>query len=253
LVSWDDPHVDWASFSKVLVSSTWDSVDRPTEYLAWAQRAAAACVLVNPVTVIRWCLDKVYLQELEAAGVPVIPTTWVVPGEAWESVPSSEFVVKPSVSAGGRSTARYAASDPAGVAHVHALQQVGQTVLVQGYLAAVDTEGEADLIFVDGIFSHAVRKEPALRTGQGVVDRPWDRMAWSGLITPTDEQMAVAERAMEVVGRRFDRSVVYGRVDLVSDESGAPLVLEVELIDPYLSLDVAPEGAARLAAALCRH
>lgn len=254
LVSWDDSHVDWASFAKVLVSSTWDSVDRPTEYLAWAQRVAAVSVLVNPVTVLRWGLDKVYLRDLETAGVPVIPTTWVAPGEVLGSVPASEFVVKPSVSAGGRSTARYAASDPAGLAHIRALHQVGQTVMVQGYLAAIDTEGEADLIFIDGVFSHAVRKEPALQTGEGVVvDHPWDRMAWSGLMAPSVDQLAVAGQAMEVVERRFEQRLVYGRVDLVSDGSGTPLVLEVELIDPYLSLDEEPEGATRLAAALGRY
>ena len=159
-------------------------------------------------------------------------------------------MVKPSVSAGGRSTARYAASDPAGLAHIRALHQVGQTVMVQGYLAAIDTEGEADLIFIDGVFSHAVRKEPALQTGEGiVVDHPWDRMAWSGLMTPSVDQLAVAGQAMEVVERRFEQRLVYGRVDLVSDGSGTPLVLEVELIDPYLSLDEEPEGATRLAAA----
>jgi hypothetical protein len=253
LVSWDDPGVEWASFPRVLVSSTWDSVDRPAEYLAWARRCSAVSVLVNPVSVLEWALDKVHQRDLPAAGVPVIPTTWVGPGEVWESPPASEFVVKPSVSAGGRNTARYAGGDPAAVAHVRALQQAGQTVMVQDYLSAIDTEGETDLVFVDGTFSHAVAKKPALQTGQGVVDRPWERMAWTGLARPSAEQFAVAHRTMEAVSRQFDRWPLYSRVDLVPDASGAPLVLEVELIDPYLSLDMEPAGASRLAAALCRY
>ena len=136
LVAWDDPTVDWAAFSIVLVSSTWDSVDRSEEYLAWARSTSEVACLQNPVAVVEWNLDKIYLRELEAAGVEVVPTVWVAPGENYSSAPRDEFVVKPSISAGGRNTARYRGGDPVGLAHIHALQSVGQTVMVQGYLPA---------------------------------------------------------------------------------------------------------------------
>src|SRR3954447_14156857 len=57
-VSWDDPAVDWSSFGCVFVSSTWDSVDRPVEYLQWTRRVSARSVLVNSSEVITWALDK---------------------------------------------------------------------------------------------------------------------------------------------------------------------------------------------------
>jgi len=57
---------------------------------------------------------------------------------------------------------------------------------------------------------------------------------------------------MEVMSRHLDDRPIYSRVDLVSDGAGAPLVLEVELIDPYLSLDLDTEAAARLATAIWR-
>src|SRR6202011_1921319 len=110
-------------------------------------------------------------RELEAAGVPVIPTRWVAPTDGWEVPLDVDFVVKPSVSAGGRNTARYRRGDTAAHAHLHALQRVGQTVMVQEYLSAIDVEGEFDLIFMDGEFTHAVMKKPALRAGEGVVER----------------------------------------------------------------------------------
>jgi glutathione synthase/RimK-type ligase-like ATP-grasp enzyme len=252
LVSWDDPRVEWASFSKVLVSSTWDSVDRPIEYLDWARRVSATSILVNPAAVIEWNLDKIHQRDLAVAGVPTVPTRWVAPGDVWSSPPGSEFVVKPSISAGGRNTARYAAGDPAGLAHIHALQRAGQTVMVQEYLSAIDEEGETDLIFLDDTFSHAVVKKPALRTGRGVVERPWEQMAWSGMAEPNPEQLAVAHHATEAVSERLGHRPLYGRVDLVSASAGSSVVLEVELIDPYLSLDMEPAGATRLAKALCR-
>ncbi len=252
LVAWDDPAVDWAAFSQVLISSTWDSVDLPKEYVAWARAASAVTRLDNPVAVVEWNIDKAYLRDLEAAGIGVIPTSWVAPDDDFSSPPRSEFVIKPAISAGGRNTARYLAGDPEALTHVRALQAGGQTVMVQDYLPAIDTEGETDLIFFDGAFSHAVGKAPLLQTGQGVVDRPWERMAWTGLVTPSTGQMAAAAGAMAVIARRLDGYPVYGRVDLVSGAGGEALVLEVELIDPYLSLDLEAGGAARLATALLR-
>jgi hypothetical protein len=207
-------------------------------------------MLVNPVNVLEWNLDKVHQRELDAAGVPVIPTTWVAPGDDWRPPGHSEFVVKPSVSAGGRNTARYPAGDDAASAHVRGLQASGQTVMVQDYLRAIDTGGEVDLVFFAGEFSHAVLKKPALLAGEGVVDRPWERMAWPGVTTPSPEQSAIAELTMGVVSRLVGAPPAYARVDLINGIAGEPLVLEVELIDPYLSLDMQSAAAARLAEAL---
>ena len=253
VLSWDDPGAAWHSFTHVVLSSTWDSVDRPAEYLRWARSVSTVSTLINPVDIIEWNLDKVHQRELAAAGVPVIPTTWVAPGEVWEPPTGSEFVVKPSVSAGGRNTARYAAGDDAAYAHVRRLQARGQTVMVQDHLSAVDTDGEVDLVFFAGTFSHAVLKQPLLQLGEGVVEQhPWERMAWSGLATPSAEQLAVADTTMAFVSRRFDGPPAYARVDLITGPAGTSLVIEVELIDPYLSLDLAPAAALRWARAVLR-
>jgi len=77
-------------------------------------------------------------------------------------------------------------------------------------------------------------------------------MVWTGLTVPSVRQLAVAERAIEVVSRHFYHQPLYSRVDLVPDGAGTPLVLEVELIDPYLSLDVDTEAAVKLATAISR-
>ena len=113
---WDDPAVRWDSFSHVVVSSTWVRVDRRGEYLAWAQHVATEADLVNSAAVLGWGLDKQHQRQLAAAGVLVVPTTWLAPGEPW-SVPETEFVIKPTVSAGGRNTARYFGGDAGAVPH----------------------------------------------------------------------------------------------------------------------------------------
>lgn len=252
LLAWDDPDVDWRSYSHVLISSTWDSVDRPAEYLAWARDVAAVSQLINPLPVIEWDIDKVHLEKLTAAGVPVVPTTWVYEGSSWEPPSGGDFVVKPSVSAGGRGTARYRSGDPVAIDHVHRLLDLGHTVMVQEYISRVDEEGETDLIFFDGVFSHAVRKSLVLRRGEGVVERPWERMSWGGLVTPSPAQLQVAGQALSFVVEHLGCQLPYGRIDLVAGPEGDPLVLEVELIDPYLSLDMEPRAAKRFAEALLR-
>ena len=50
------------------------------EFLAWVDGLAAAGVpVVNAPAHLRWNLDKRYLRDLEAAGVPTVPTSWVEP------------------------------------------------------------------------------------------------------------------------------------------------------------------------------
>ncbi len=250
VVSWDDSSVAWEGFSRVVLSSTWDSVDRPLEYLAWARHVASLTVLVNDAALVEWNFDKVHQRELEAAGVPVIPTAWVAPGDRWQPPRDGEFVVKPSVSAGARSTARYASGDRAALGHVRALHDAGQMVMVQEYQDAIGTEGEVDIVFFDGVFSHAVKKRLPLSLGQGVTERPWERMAWEGHFAPERRQLAVAHATLDVVRDRTGRYPTYGRVDLVNGPSGAPLLMELELIDPYLSLDVHQAAAGRLCEAI---
>jgi hypothetical protein len=251
VVAWDDEGVDWASFSHVVISSTWDSVERADDYLAWTRQVAEVSKLLNPLEAIEWGFDKVHHQELAAAGIPIVPTTWVGPLSTWTPPPyGNDFVVKPSVSAGARDTACYRDGDPAAVEHVQRLQANGQTVMVQEYISGIEDEGETDLVFLGGIFSHAVRKRMPLVIGEGVVDRPWERMSWAGLVTPTPAQLRVAERTLTFAKDRLSCALPYARVDLVTGPQDDPLVLEVELIDPYLSLDTEPLAAERLAGAL---
>lgn len=246
-VAWDDPEVSWGSFSHVLLSSTWDSVDRPEAFLAWARAVSQQARLVNSVTVLEWNIDKAHQRELAAVGVPTIPTTWVSPGQLWEPPDCAELVVKPSVSAGGRSTGRYLTDDARAGAHVRQLLAQGQTVMVQEYLPSIDEQGEVDVILLDGQYSHAVVKQPWLRAGEDIVERPWERMGWGGLTTPPPHQVAVATSAMAAVAELLQEMPRYGRIDLVTGADGDPRVLEAELIDPYLSLDAAPAAARRLA------
>jgi glutathione synthase/RimK-type ligase-like ATP-grasp enzyme len=252
LVSWDDPNADWANRDLVVLRSTWDSVNRPDEYLAWIRYVDGVSSLLNPRAVVEWNFDKTYLEDLGADGVSVIPTHWVRPGATWVP-PAGEFVVKPSISAGARDTARYGPEHlDAARDHVTRLGAENRTVMVQAYLPAVAESGELSVIFIDGQISHAIRKGPMLELGVGVEERPWERMVFVGTATPTALQVEAAETTMSAVRRRFPDRLLYGRVDLIDSPAGRPLVLEAEVIDPNLSLALHPPAAAVLAQAIAK-
>jgi glutathione synthase/RimK-type ligase-like ATP-grasp enzyme len=244
LAAWDDPGVDWAAYDGVVVRSTWDYVGRREQFLAWAERVAGQVPFANPPAVLRWSTDKRYLEELAGAGVPVVPTTFLVPGALIALPDAEEWVVKPTDSAGSRDTARHADPDAAR-RHIAHLQATGRTAMVQPYLQAIDDEGETAVIHLAGTYSHTARKAAILRPGAAFVEG----LFASEHITPrepTPAQRAVAEAAIAAA----PGPLLYARVDLVPGPGGEPLLLELELAEPSLFLDQHPSAADTLAAAI---
>jgi glutathione synthase/RimK-type ligase-like ATP-grasp enzyme len=249
---WTDPDVVWSGFDLVLANGAWDNIHRPEEFLAWADAVAGQVPLVNSPTVLRWNLDKHYLAELASAGVATVPTEWLGPGWAeaaeWPDRPG-ETVIKPTVSGGGFETARYGpGEEDEARAHVARLLASGRTVMVQPYQAAVDAGGEIGLIFLGGQFSHAISKEALLRPGAGVrADLMEDLRI--GATRPDVVQLATARDALAIAEKLLGPTT-YARVDLVPLADGTPAVLELELLDPALFFETAPEAAARFAQVL---
>ncbi|GAA3528916.1 hypothetical protein GCM10022234_27780 [Aeromicrobium panaciterrae] len=240
---WDDPAVDWSSYDAVIVRSCWDYTNRRDEFLAWA---ASVPTLHNSHDVIRWNTDKVYLQQLQEAGVPIIETRWDI-SEGDDIGQHDEWVVKPTVSAGSRDTARWTSRDDV-YAHSAALVAAGRTSMTQPYIASVDDEGETAMLFFGGTFSHAIRKGAILAKGEGVRQDRDGRGENPLTRNPTDAQHAVARQALaatdQILGR--DAGLLYARVDLVTAADGSPLVIELELTEPSLFLPWSDGGAERL-------
>jgi len=262
---WDDPEVDWSRYDVAVLRSTWDYADRLDEFLDWAERCSARTRLVNPPAVVRWNTDKHYLVHLSHAGVPVVPTRFVAPGMDARAelsrfleggsgaftvggrVAFEQFVVKPSVGAGSRDAARYRAEDRSRAeSHVARLLATGRGVMLQPYFARVDNRGETAVIYLGGSYSHAIRKGPLLRLDDALV---------AGLFAPEQitrrepdaEEMHVADAAFRACSLE---QPLYARMDLIHDDQGSPVVLELELTEPSLFFVHAPEAAGRFADAL---
>ncbi|UQT61736.1 hypothetical protein M4V62_28710 [Streptomyces durmitorensis] len=234
-VSWDDPRVDWEGFDLVVIRSAWDYSERVTEFVAWAGRVARLTVLANPASVVRWNTDKRYLEDLATAGIPVVPTRYLAPGDTVEIPDDGEFVVKPTSGAGARYAARYEkGAYDAAAAHIERMHGEGLTAMVQPYMPRIDETGERALVYVGGRFLHAIQKGAVLAPGTAYDDekmphpdlRPWQ---------PTPAELDLAERALAAVPGSPE--LLYARVDLVDDaDGGAPCVMELELVEPNLFL-----------------
>ena len=264
---WDDPTVDWSSFDVAVLRSTWDYAERVAEFLAWCDRCAAATTLLNSPEVVRWNVDKHYLLDLVGAGVPTVPTRFVEPGadahrelaaflthegdiDPGTAMPAdrfAEFVVKPAIGAGSRDAARYRLADLIDArSHVQRLVTAGRSVMLQPYLEEVDVRGETALVYIGGVPSHAIRKGPLLRAGAGFVTGLFaPEVIAAREATPHEQEVAAAAYA----ALPFDR-LLYARIDMVHDQRGQPVVLELELAEPSLFFAHAPGSADRFASEL---
>jgi glutathione synthase/RimK-type ligase-like ATP-grasp enzyme len=255
---WDDPDVDWAGFDLVVVRSTWDYTARRDEFLAWADAVGSVTRLANPAPVLRWNTDKRYLGELAAAGVPVVPTTYLLAEEHRGSVDPfdladhrGDLVVKPTVSAGSQDTARYTPADArAAGAHARALLDAGRDVMVQPYLHRVDEVGETGMVVLSGELSHGFAKAALLRGGAADVDGLFAPEQITPR-SPAPDEVELARLVLDAattilgVGR-----LLYARVDVLPDDDGGPRLLELELTEPSWFLEQSPGAADRAAACI---
>jgi hypothetical protein len=246
--SWDDPDVDWAGFDIVVLRTPWDAVYTPDAFVEWARRCSAVRPLWNGAAVVAWNIHKSYLLELEAAGVPIVPTVLCEAGSTvtlqsqMRRLGSRQVVVKPAIDAGGeRLMAVTQTSIAAGERHLRELLATGD-VLIQPFLSAVLTAGELSVVGLNGDIRYAVRKRPA--AGEVRI-----HPEYGGLVEQvplTSELRYLATQALALV--KFDW--MYARVDLLPADDGSWVVGEVEMIEPDLYLRFVPDSAEQVAAAI---
>ena len=256
VAEWDRPQ-DWGRFEIALLRSTWDYPQRLAEFFDWAAAVSTKTRLLNPLEVVKWSSDKHYLRELVRAEVPTVLTRFIEPGESaqWRiaellSEPGvDEFVVKPAIGAGSRDAQRFGPEEKDDAAeHAQRMLQEQRSVMLQPYLSRVDEYGETALIYFEGKFSHAIRKGPLLKRKEGPTTELFAKETITARV-PDAAELRVGARAIQAMP--FE-TPLYARVDLIRDEKGEPVVLELEMIEPSLFFPFAGGSAERFAAAVVR-
>ncbi|KPF82608.1 RimK family alpha-L-glutamate ligase [Novosphingobium sp. AAP93] len=244
-IDWQAPLDAFAAFDAALIGTPWDYFDNRDAFLAKLDAIAALGVPVcNSPDVVRWNIDKGYLAELAERGVATIPTLLLDnPGRdeilaAFDHFDCDRLVVKRRVGAGAEGQFDFTCDNPPA-----ADWRMGHAALVQPFLPGIVEEGEHSLIFIDGEFSHGLIKRPA--PGDYRVQSLYG--GWDTAVTPTPDDLAAAQKV--IAGLPFP-APLYARIDLVRGPDGALLLMEAEVIEPFLYPLQGPELGPRLLAGL---
>jgi len=244
-IDWQAPLEAFAAFDAALIGTPWDYFDNREAFLAKLDAIGALGVPVcNSPDVVRWNIDKGYLAELAGRGVATIPTLLLDnPGRdeilaAFDHFGCDRLVVKRRVGAGAEGQFDFTRSNPP-----PADWRMGHAALVQPFLPGIVEEGEHSLIFIDGQFSHGLIKRPA--PGDYRVQSLYG--GWDTAVTPAPEDLAAAQKV--IAGLPFP-APLYARIDLVRGPDGTLLLMEAEVIEPFLYPLQGPELGPRLLAGL---
>ncbi|WP_246010526.1 ATP-grasp domain-containing protein [Hymenobacter perfusus] len=245
---WSNPAVDWLRYDVVLVKSPWDYFDRVTEFYEWLDRMQQLGVrMLNPATTIRWNADKKYLLEMEQAGVRIVPTRLLPRGQAVEAAAllaemgQEQLVIKPAVSGGAKNTFVLTRQDTAVRQPLLTELLQHEDFLAQPFQARIQEEGEWSLLYYGGEYSHCVLKTP--KSGDFRVQH-----YLGGGIEPR-QAPAHLRRAADDIVRRFAAGCLYARVDGLNQD-GELLLMELELIEPFLYLASDDQALSRYETAL---
>lgn len=262
-IDWQDESFDYGCCGVVVLRSTWNYHKMPEAFRSWLLRVAERSRVINSCRLVNWNLSKKYLAELELKGISIVPTVFVdkaVGADEVESICSRlgpKIVVKPTLGLATHGVKLYdigeftdiaKCTDIANRTDIGKFSEIAKHInqlcsessaMVQPFLESVETCGERSLIFIDGQFSHAVRKSA------------FQHLAVAGeageiAVVATEEEISFGGRVIDVL----PESPLYARVDLLRSAEGQLLLLELELIEPSLFLALGEGAVQRFVEAL---
>jgi glutathione synthase/RimK-type ligase-like ATP-grasp enzyme len=244
LLPWDASECDAAPGELVVLRSTWNYFREVDRFLAWVDRTAERTPIFNPAALVRTNARKTYLRDLAERGVPIVPTEYVDRWKPRELEPivgalgAEAIVIKPVVSAGSFLTKRFDRDQMADADRFLRELAAERDVMVQRWMPEVETYGERSLVWIDGAFTHAIRKSP--------------RFSGDAENVSSEVPMTPAERAFgESVVAPLAKDILYARVDTI-DDAGTLRLMELELIEPSLFLRQSPPALERFVHAIVR-
>jgi glutathione synthase/RimK-type ligase-like ATP-grasp enzyme len=243
-VVWSDPSIDWDQFDIALIRSTWDYLDAAEQFLqVLSHIESSSCKLYNPLSVVRWNMDKHYLLDLEQQEVRIIPTLLASQVELdtlhklffenqWQTI-----ILKPTIGLAGSNTYRVSLHELENLLTKIRADQPHSEYLIQPFIETIITEGEWSFIYFNQQLSHVLLKKPAPNDYrvQGI---------YGGTIQSAEPRSHDLLQATSVLDR-LPSDILYARLDFVR-VSGQLSVMEVELIEPIFSFNLVPDSILRL-------
>lgn len=245
-IVWDAPGIDWSGFAAVMVGTTWDYVQKCDLFYQVLAKIDGKTRLFNDLATLRMNGDKGYLLELAAKGIATIPTlrieqcTQGLIDAAYTHFDCDTLVLKPIVGGGAWRQARVQKGEPLRAAS----EMPPEAAFVQPFLPGILDKGELSMLFYDGQYSHGIRKTP--KDGDYRIQSIYGGLEQAD--TPSHAEIALAHKALSAL----DQMPLYARVDVVPGLSGEPLLIELELIEPYHYVEQGPNCGEMLMDALVK-
>ncbi|MFP5081786.1 RimK family alpha-L-glutamate ligase [Pedobacter sp. JCM 36344] len=232
---WNDPDVIWEKYDLAIIKSPWDYFDLIADFYSWLEDMEKRNVrLLNPFSILKWNADKHYLKDIEQAGLRVTPTIFLSQGQKveladyFQTFKTYKIIVKPVVSGGAKNT--FKVTPVTANEHTIKVNQLLQNedFIVQPFLKEIEEVGEWSFLFFGAEFSHAVLKKAA--GGDFRV-----QSTFGGTVHKEKPSQELIGKARAYV-TSFAKDCLYARVDAAVVDGDLVLV-ELELIEPYLFLD----------------
>lgn len=254
-ISWRAQNVNWSDFDAVIIRTPWDYQDDAAAFIQVLERIEASSAhLENAIEIVRWNIDKIYLQQLEQQGVSVVPTRWfdklddkLLTAEQldimFEQLNRDQIVLKPRISANSdntfwlhRSTAAQELAE-LNSAFAH------RNFMAQPFMDSVIAEGEFSLFYFNGEYSHAILKTPKKQDFRVQEEHGGQLQS----IEPEAELVKQANWCIEQIAS-IHTMPLYARVDFVRYQESFAL-MEAELIEPSLYFNMDEQSPKRFAQA----
>jgi glutathione synthase/RimK-type ligase-like ATP-grasp enzyme len=247
-LAWDDTAFDWSSTKSVLFRTTWDYFDRFEEFSKWLEKVTKQTILFNSEQIIRWNIDKHYLNDLKRHGVPIAESYFIEKGslktlkEIHNQLGWTETVLKPCISGAARHT--YKLNRETLQTHEAIFKELINTesLMLQPFQHHIVSQGEISMMVFNGQFTHAILKKA--KAGDFRVQDDFGGSVHD--YQPTKEEINFAENAVNAC----PELPVYARVDIFMDNGNQIALSELELIEPELWFRHCPEAANVLAKAI---
>jgi glutathione synthase/RimK-type ligase-like ATP-grasp enzyme len=224
---WDDNKTEWGMYDLLIVRSCWNYYQKYREWLEWLDGLMAKNTKVwNPIEIMKWNSHKSYLLELEQRGAKIVPSKMA---KAGENLQGKDTIIKPLVGAGAHNLRR-----------IKNQAKLEDDCLVQPYIKEVQN-GEYSLVFFNKQYSHGIIKMPKKNDFRV-------NFAFGGSAELAKIPFEYIQQAMRVL-KLIPSPLLYARVDGVIKDNEF-LLMELELIEPYLFFDLCPQGAASFAKVL---
>lgn len=247
---WNDEKVNWENYDLAIIKSPWDYFDLIEDFYAWlAQLESKNVRLLNPIDIVKWNADKHYLNDIQKAGLRVTPSIFVTKGdkinlnEYFDKFDTEKIIVKPVVSGGSKNTFKVTAVNTDEINEkLKSLIEI-EDFIIQPFLTEIEEDGELSFLFFNGKFSHALLKKAA--KGDFRV-----QATFGGTVHPQNPSKELIETTQKYVDQ-FAKGCLYARVD-GAIVNGNFMLMELELIEPFLFLDTEVKALENYYAALMR-